>query len=90
MTPREKIDAAVAYLKTRKIAASTAAPPLYRLFWSMGLYLPPPHFQSFLATAHHGNPVQAGDGRTLRVHGAGSDLMLVGAGTACSRACCSA
>jgi len=51
MTSRQKIDAAVAYLKARKVGAGTAAPPLYRLLWSLGVYVPPPHFQNFFVIA---------------------------------------
>ena len=47
MTGREKIDAAVEYLKARKVGGSTAAPPLWRLFWALGLHVPPPHFLNF-------------------------------------------
>lgn len=46
---REKIDAAVAYLKARKVGGSTAAPPLWRLFWALGIHVPPPHFLGFFA-----------------------------------------
>ena len=48
MTGREKIDAAVAELRDRKVGASTAAPLLYRFFWALGILVPPPLFQSFL------------------------------------------
>jgi hypothetical protein len=48
MTAREKIDAAVDDLLGRGVAWQTAAPPHYRLFWTMGLLFPPPVFQSFL------------------------------------------
>ena len=51
MTRREKIDAAIAFLRSRRVSASSAAPPLYRLLWSLGIYVPPPHFQSFLGLA---------------------------------------
>ncbi len=48
MTGREKIDAAVDYLDDRGVSFSYVAPPHYRLAWLLGLYLPPPHFQSAL------------------------------------------
>jgi hypothetical protein len=50
MTHREKVDAALAYLKTRKISGSSAAPPFFRLCWALGIKIPPPHFLSFPAT----------------------------------------
>ena len=48
MTSREKIDAAIDYLRSRGMWKSSAAPLLYRLLWSLGIPIPPPHFQSFL------------------------------------------
>src|SRR5215471_7502388 len=48
MTPREKIDAAVEELRDRRVRSTTAAPPLYRLLWTIGIHVPPPLFQSFL------------------------------------------
>lgn len=47
MTEREKIDAAVAELRDRKVRATTAAPFLYRACWALGILVPPPLFQSF-------------------------------------------
>jgi hypothetical protein len=47
VTEREKIDAAVAELRSRKVGGSTAAPALYRLLWALGLRVPPPLFQGF-------------------------------------------
>ena len=48
MTPREKIAAALDDLHARGISKASAAPPVYRLLWALGIYVPPPHFQSFL------------------------------------------
>ncbi|HEY1190350.1 MAG TPA: DUF6404 family protein [Gemmata sp.] len=51
MPEREKIDAAVAFLKTRQVSDSTAVPPLWRLCWRAGFLVPPPHFLGFLTLA---------------------------------------
>lgn len=48
MGEREKIDAAVAELRERKLRAAVAAPFPYRLCWALGILVPPPLFQSFL------------------------------------------
>jgi hypothetical protein len=48
MTSREKINAALEDLKGRGVSKSSAAPPVYRLMWALGIHIPPPHFQSFL------------------------------------------
>jgi hypothetical protein len=48
VTAREKIDTALAYLKTRNVGASTAAPPIWRFCWRLGIYIPPPHFLGFV------------------------------------------
>jgi hypothetical protein len=48
MTAREKINAALDDLKARGVSKSSAAPPVYRLLWALGIHIPPPHFQSFL------------------------------------------
>ncbi len=48
MTSREKINAALAYLRSRGVRKSSAAPPIYHLLWALGIPIPPPHFQSFL------------------------------------------
>jgi hypothetical protein len=50
VTAREKIDAALVYLKARNVGASTAAPPLWRFCWRLGFHVPPPHFLGFLST----------------------------------------
>jgi hypothetical protein len=82
MNQREKIGAAVAYLKTRKIPAGTAAPPLYRLFWAMGLHVPPPHFQSFLGVAFLlGTFFGLLMGVVFAFMTAADDLLLAAAGT---------
>jgi len=42
-----KLDSALAMVAATGIWRSSYAPPLYRLFWRVGLFLPPPHFASF-------------------------------------------
>jgi hypothetical protein len=49
MTQLDKIALAVADLRARGVWRSTAAPPLYRLLWRLGVAAPPPLFQSFLS-----------------------------------------
>jgi hypothetical protein len=49
VTGQEKIAAAVAELVARGVGKSTAAPILYRILWRLGVHLPPPLFQNFLA-----------------------------------------
>lgn len=51
MTHREKVDYFIADMKKRGVGEYTAAPPLYRLLWFMGMKIPPPHFQGFVALA---------------------------------------
>ena len=51
MDAREKIDATIEFLKSRKVAEPTAAPPLWRLLWRLGFLLPPPHFLGFFTVA---------------------------------------
>lgn len=47
MDAREKIEAALAHLKERGVKPMTAAPPVWRLFWRLGVDVPPPHFLGF-------------------------------------------
>src|SRR6266545_1456193 len=51
MTQREKIDAALEYLKKHKIRGSNAAPLFFRLCWALGWFIPPPHFLGFISVA---------------------------------------
>jgi hypothetical protein len=81
MAPRQKIDAAVRYLRARKVSAGTAAPPLYRLLWALGVPVPPPHFQSFPALAlAMGVPFGLLLGVVLTFAGPGNPALPIGAG----------
>jgi hypothetical protein len=51
VTAREKIDAAIAFLKSRGVPKRTAAPPAWRFLWSLGVHVPPPHFLGFFPIA---------------------------------------
>ena len=46
MTHTRKVEAYKALMVTRGVNASTAAPPLWELFWSLGLEIPPPLFMN--------------------------------------------
>ena len=39
-----KIESSLEYLVGRGVGRWSAAPPLFRLMWSLGLRVPPPHF----------------------------------------------
>lgn len=49
MTHQEKIDHLIAAMRRKGISPFTAAPPIYRLFWRIGINVPPPFFQSFFS-----------------------------------------
>src|ERR1700692_1731967 len=51
MTLQEKIDYMVKDLSSRGIWKSTAAPPLFRLLWHMGIDIAPPIFGNFWSNA---------------------------------------
>ncbi len=51
MTHSEKLKAMYAHLPTLGVSPYTAAPPLYRFLWHVGINIPPPIFGSFLPTA---------------------------------------
>ena len=42
---------ALAFIASKGVRPSTAAPPLYRLFWKMGLKVPPPLMAGFFSIA---------------------------------------
>jgi hypothetical protein len=48
MTHRQKVDHLIEELRHRGLPASTAAPPLFRLLWALGLETPPPVFWGFI------------------------------------------
>lgn len=87
MTFRDKRDAALALLADRGVRRDTAAPPWYRLYWRLGLPVPPPHFQSVVGAAlvHAAFlwPLIAATGVTTLVvttGGPGSPVVYVGLG----------
>jgi hypothetical protein len=43
----KNVDYFSADLKKRGIGESTSAPPLWRLIWTLGIELPPPHFMGY-------------------------------------------
>ena len=45
---REKVERLIADLRQRGVSPYTAAPPLFRLAWALGLDVPPPLFLGFL------------------------------------------
>jgi hypothetical protein len=47
MTHRQKVDHFIEDLRERGVGTSTAAPPLFRLLWALGLKVPPPLFLNF-------------------------------------------
>lgn len=49
MTHVAKVEAYTALMASRGVGASTAAPPLWRLLWSLGIELPPPPFMGTAA-----------------------------------------
>lgn len=51
MTHREKVDRLLSDLAQRGVGRYTAAPPLYRLLWRLGIEVPPPFFASFRSLA---------------------------------------
>ena len=51
MNHQEKVDHLLNDLTQRGIGKYTAAPPLYRLLWRLGIEVPPPHFASFSSLA---------------------------------------
>ncbi|WP_436045994.1 DUF6404 family protein [Pseudoxanthomonas sp. LjRoot143] len=46
-----RLQQALAFIESKGVRRSTAAPPLYRLFWRMGLKVPPPLMASFPSIA---------------------------------------
>jgi hypothetical protein len=47
MTHRQKVDHLIEELGKQGVSSDTAAPPLFRLFWKLGLEFPPPLFLRF-------------------------------------------
>ena len=46
-----RLQQALAFIESKGVRRSTAAPPLYRLFWRMGLKVPPPLMTGFWGVA---------------------------------------
>jgi hypothetical protein len=46
-----RLQQALMFIESKGVRRSTAAPPLYRLFWRMGLKVPPPLMAGFWAIA---------------------------------------
>lgn len=51
MTHQEKLEAMYPHMEAIGVPKGTAAPPLWRLLWRMGIELPPPLFNSFASNA---------------------------------------
>jgi hypothetical protein len=51
MTHKEKVAYLAAELKAAGMNPKMAAPPLFRLMWTLGWHVRPPHFQPFLNNA---------------------------------------
>ena len=49
MTHREKVVYLLDDVETRGVGRYVAAPPVHRLAWRLGVEVPPPHFQGFIA-----------------------------------------
>ena len=49
MTHCEKVAYLLDEVETRGMSRYVVAPPLHRLAWRLGVEIPPPHFQGFLA-----------------------------------------
>jgi uncharacterized protein DUF6404 len=47
MSYPSKLSSALAMLAATGISRRSYEPPLYRLLWRVGLFVPPPHFASF-------------------------------------------
>ncbi len=47
MDHRQKVEHLLDDFDRRGIGRNTAAPPLYRLLWRLGVEIPPPHFAGF-------------------------------------------
>lgn len=51
MTHERKLQKMYAHLPALGISPYTAAPPIYRMLWHVGIEIPPPIFGSFVPTA---------------------------------------
>jgi len=47
-THRQKVERLIADLRKQDVSPYTVAPPLFRLLWALGLFIPPPIFLGFL------------------------------------------
>jgi hypothetical protein len=92
MTNLRKIEAAKQLMAARGIAKSTAAPPLWELLWSLGVYLPPPLYMGFASLfvftgSFFGIVFGVGvwiarttQGRPMSLHEAGAVALVTGIG----------
>jgi hypothetical protein len=51
VTHREKVDRAVSELGAEGFSQHTIAPPIFRMFWKIGINIPPPFFIDFWSLA---------------------------------------
>jgi hypothetical protein len=51
VTHREKVDRLLSELTAKGISQYTIAPPMFRMFWKLGIEIPPPFFIPFLPLA---------------------------------------
>ena len=51
VTHREKVDHLLSELTAKGIGQYTIAPPMFRMFWKLGIEIPPPFFIPFLPLA---------------------------------------
>lgn len=51
MRHRQKVERLLEEARRHGVGSNTIAPPLFRLFWAMGLHVPPPPFLGFAAAA---------------------------------------
>jgi hypothetical protein len=51
VTHREKVDHLLSELTAKGINQYTIAPPMFRMFWKLGIEIPPPFFIPFLPLA---------------------------------------
>ncbi len=49
MPPKQRIDAYLRYMSSQRMNKWVFAPAAWRMFWSIGIYLPPPPFMSVIA-----------------------------------------
>jgi hypothetical protein len=90
MTDDRKIETYKELMAAKGIATSTAAPPLWKLMWSLGINVPPPLYMSFIplflfAGSFFGIVFSTGvwvvrymDSRPMSLHEAGGVALITG------------